>query len=677
MKRLNLKIGSKIAISAGLGILLVAGLVANQYFSNEAIAVEVKFVNQNHFNKADAMAGAAAVQRNYIAVEDIPLAWPVAQVDKILETLRTGTAEATRQFDSAMNRANRATTKAIYNNLKTQTAAYLTAATELATARKASLDALTRGELAAANFTKMLDALQSSPVLAGLSNQREMQGNLRRAGTALAAAQAATWRFAVTGEAEQKERAGRDAERTIEALKGARGLADHAGIAAEIDALLAAAVNVKSIADEMIKLEAAKIRVRDERVQPVAGEINKGVEHAVATALGYLEMRRANLSAQIERARWMGPAVGAAVVLVLIGSVVFSMLNIARPIAAMTAAMKHMASGHFDVVLPGLKRTDEIGGMAQAVEAFKVKAVERARTEAEQKEVQTRAVAAQRKADMQKLADTFEAAIANVVNTVSAASTNLEAAASTLTQTAEITQRLSGAAADASEQASGNVQSVATATDELYASIGEISRQVQESNSIAVEAVQQAQATDARINELSRAAGRIGDVVKLITAVAEQTNLLALNATIEAARAGEAGRGFAVVAAEVKTLANQTAKATGEISAHIAGMQAATEESVLAIKEIRTTIGRISTIATTIAAAIEEQGVATQEISRNVAQAAKGTAGVAANIGDVNRGASRTGVASTQVFSSAQELSSQGSKLKAEVARFLETVRAA
>ncbi|HKG00455.1 MAG TPA: HAMP domain-containing methyl-accepting chemotaxis protein [Xanthobacteraceae bacterium] len=677
MKRLNLKIGSKIAISAGIGILLVAGMVANQHFSNAAIAVEVGFVNQNHFNKADALAGAAAVQLNYVAVASIPLAWPGAQVDKTLDRLRTGTAEATRHFDSAMNRANRATTKAIYNNLKAQTAAYLAAATELATARKASLTALTKGEVAATSSVKMLDAVLSSPALARLSNQHEVQTDLRQAATALAATQAAIWRFAVTGEAEQKEHAVRDAEKTIAALKRARGVLGQGEGVAEIDALLAAAINVKSITEEVITLEAAKIRLRDERVQPIAGEINKGVEQGVSVALGYLEMRRANLAAQIERASWMAPAVGSAVVLVLLGSVVFSMLNIARPLAAMTAAMKHLASGHFDVVLPGLKRTDEIGGMAQAVEAFKVKAIERARTEAEQKEVQTHAAAAQRKAEMQRLADTFEAAIANVVNTVSSASTSLEAAASTLTQTADTTQHLSGAVAAASAQASVNVQSVAAATDELYASIGEISRQVQESNSIAVEAVQQAQDTDTRINELSKAAGRIGDVVKLITAVAEQTNLLALNATIEAARAGEAGRGFAVVAAEVKTLANQTAKATGEISAHITGMQAATEESVLAIKEIRTTIGRISTIATTIAAAIEEQGAATQEISRNVAQAAKGTADVAANIGNVNRGASQTGVASTQVFSSAQELSSQGSQLKAEVARFLETVRAA
>ena len=198
-----------------------------------------------------------------------------------------------------------------------------------------------------------------------------------------------------------------------------------------------------------------------------------------------------------------------------------------------------------------------------------------------------------------------------------------------------------------------------------------------ESSRIADEAVRQAGRTDARIAELSKAAGRIGDVVKLITAIAEQTNLLALNATIEAARAGEAGRGFAVVAQEVKALAAQTAKATDEIGSQINNIQSATHDSVAAIKEIGATITRISEIASAIASAVEEQGSATQEIARNVQQAAQGTAQVAANICDVNKGAAETGSASSQVLSSARELSNEGSRLKIEVGKFLTTVRAA
>jgi methyl-accepting chemotaxis protein len=298
------------------------------------------------------------------------------------------------------------------------------------------------------------------------------------------------------------------------------------------------------------------------------------------------------------------------------------------------------------------------------------------KAEDEKRAAEERALA-ERKSAMGKLADDFEAAIGAIVDMVSSASTELEAAANTLTKTAETTQQLSTMVASASEEASANVQSVASATEEMTSSITEIGRQVQQSSKIAGEAVHQAQQTDERINALSKAAGRIGDVVKLITSVAEQTNLLALNATIEAARAGEAGKGFAVVAQEVKALAAQTAKATEEISSQIIGMQTATDESVTAIQTIGGTIAKISEIAATIAAAVEEQGAATGEIARNVGEAAKGTMQVATNITDVNRGASETGSASAQVLSSAQSLSTESNRLKLEVAKFLNTVRAA
>jgi methyl-accepting chemotaxis protein len=260
---------------------------------------------------------------------------------------------------------------------------------------------------------------------------------------------------------------------------------------------------------------------------------------------------------------------------------------------------------------------------------------------------------------------------------VSSASTELEASATTLTSTAERTQRLTTVVAAASEEASTNVQSVASATEELSSSITEISRQVQESARVASEAVGQARTTTERVSELSKAATRIGDVVELINTIAGQTNLLALNATIEAARAGEAGRGFAVVASEVKALAEQTAKATGEIGQQIASIQTATEHSVGAIRDISDTIEKLSEISSAIAAAVEEQGAATQEISRNVQQAAEGTHQVSSNITDVQRGASETGSASSQVLAAAQSLSGDSNRLKLEVGKFLDTVRAA
>jgi methyl-accepting chemotaxis protein len=369
--------------------------------------------------------------------------------------------------------------------------------------------------------------------------------------------------------------------------------------------------------------------------------------------------------------------IGACAILLLIGTWVFSFFTIARPMRALTVAMEDLAGGNFAVVLPGLGRKDEVGGVAGAVEKFKVVSEQKARDEAEAKIKQDQIAAQQRRADMIKLANDFEGAVGEIVETVSSASTELEASANVLTKTAERAQEVTTTVAAASEEASTNVQSVASATEELSSSVNEISRQVQESARMANEAVEQARTTNDRVSELSKAASRIGDVVELINTIAGQTNLLALNATIEAARAGEAGRGFAVVASEVKALAEQTAKATGEIGQQITGIQAATQDSVTAIKEISGTIEKLSEIASTIAAAVEEQGAATQEISRNVQQAAEGTGQVSANIVDVQRGAGETGSASSQVLSAAQSLSRDSNRLKLEVGKFLNSVRAA
>jgi methyl-accepting chemotaxis protein len=365
--------------------------------------------------------------------------------------------------------------------------------------------------------------------------------------------------------------------------------------------------------------------------------------------------------------------------MVLLLTLAVSMLvarSITRPLQRMTVTMNDLAGGKLDVEVSGIDRNDEVGEMAKAVEIFKSNAVARHGLEAEHKEVETRAVA-RRRSDMQKMADDFEGAVGQIVETVSSASSQLEVSAGTLTSTAARAQELTTMVAAASEEASTNVQSVASATEEMASSVNEISRQVQESARMANDAVGQARTTNDRVGELSKAAARIGDVVELINTIAGQTNLLALNATIEAARAGEAGRGFAVVASEVKALAEQTAKATGEIGQQITGIQAATQESVNAIKEISGTIEKLSEISSAIAAAVEQQGDATQEISRNVQQAAQGTQQVSTHITDVQRGAGETGAASAQVLSAAQSLSGDSNRLKLEVDKFLNTVRAA
>ncbi|MGZ3319558.1 MAG: methyl-accepting chemotaxis protein [Xanthobacteraceae bacterium] len=425
------------------------------------------------------------------------------------------------------------------------------------------------------------------------------------------------------------------------------------------------------------KLNEEGIRIAREVTLPMATELESLVNKIVDYAKHRVEEEIAAAAQEMSSAERTALAIGLGVALLLIATCVFSVFTIARPMSALSVSMQELANGNFAVVLPGLGRKDEIGDVAQAVENFKVKPEEKAREEAEAKAMQDQIAAKQRKADMIKLADSFEGAVGEIIETVSSASTELEASAGTLTKTAERAQQVTTAVAAASEEASTNVQSVASATEEMASSVNEISRQVQESARMAGEAVDQARKTNDRVSELSKAAARIGDVVELINTIAGQTNLLALNATIEAARAGEAGRGFAVVASEVKALAEQTAKATGEIGQQISGIQAATQESVGAIKEISGTIERLSEISSTIAAAVEEQGAATQEISRNVQQAAQGTQQVSSNITDVQRGAGETGAASSQVLSAAQSLSRDSNRLKLEVGKFLDTVRAA
>ncbi|MEW6643473.1 MAG: globin-coupled sensor protein [Pseudomonadota bacterium] len=282
-----------------------------------------------------------------------------------------------------------------------------------------------------------------------------------------------------------------------------------------------------------------------------------------------------------------------------------------------------------------------------------------------------------RRATFERLATDFQKAIGGVVQGVASAATQLQASAQSMTAVADKTATQSRTVADASEKATSNVKTVAAATEELTGSISEISRQVNDSARIASEAAVNADQTGERINRLSESTKEIGTIVDLITNIASQTNLLALNATIEAARAGDVGRGFAVVAQEVKSLAEQTTKATAEIASQIGGIQSSTAEAVSAIAGINGVVKSMQEISTTIAAAVEEQGAATSEIVRNVQQAADGTSRVTTSIGDVTAAARDTGATAAQVLSSATELSHQSAQLRSEVERFLATLRAA
>lgn len=391
-----------------------------------------------------------------------------------------------------------------------------------------------------------------------------------------------------------------------------------------------------------------------------------------------------------ERRRLIGPTVEAVfkqiqqvaawltAAALVVGAVLafFLARSIVGPVTAITRSMQRIAGGDLTSEIPASNRRDEIGAMAAALGVFR-DALSQNRALEQEAEERSREAEAEKRRAMRGLADDFEAKVGGMVRQLSASSSELEATARSLSSTADATNVQSASAASAAGQTSANVQAVATATEELSASAEEIGGQVTQSATKSSTAVDQARQTNVLVQELSHAAQRIGEVVRMISDIAGQTNLLALNATIEAARAGEAGKGFAVVATEVKGLADQTAKATEEISTQISAVQETTQKAVTAIAAITAQVEEMSLIATSVASAVEEQQAATREIARNVNEAARGTDDVTTNIAQVQEAASHTGNVSSQVLSSANELSRNADELQTEIGAFLANVRAA
>jgi methyl-accepting chemotaxis protein len=350
--------------------------------------------------------------------------------------------------------------------------------------------------------------------------------------------------------------------------------------------------------------------------------------------------------------------------------------SISRPLGLLGARMRALADGGLEGDIPGIARGDEVGAMAATVQIFKDNALRIRGLEKVEAETQERA-GAERRAAMESLAGDFERSVNGIVRSVSTAAAGMQTTAQSMTATASDASARAATVGAASESASNNVGTVAAAAEELSSSVAEISRQVARSSEIASKAVGDAERTNATVGALSTGAEKIGEVVKLIHSIAAQTNLLALNATIEAARAGESGRGFAVVASEVKALANQTAKATEEISAQVAAMQTSTSDAVASIGGITETIAQMSEITVSLSTAIEQQGDATREIARNIQSVAAGSSEISAHIGGVTTAAAATGLAASDVLSNARELDNQSGMLRSAVDGFLAKVRAA
>jgi methyl-accepting chemotaxis protein len=676
MIKLN-RIGYKLGLAGVLSVVLAAGMVANQMVTESLVAGSTERAGRSQRVADSSLAAHLDLRKMQLTAREVRLARTPADVEKVVADLQRFKASEAKQLEIAQATAQKPEARERLAQIKSLMDSFAAAVEDLAKAQTTLLAQIDKRSAISSEWSKAIETELASPALAKLDNRLEIEKLLHQADAKVNSLRAMVWRLGATGDTGMIAQIAKTQTALKTNFNLLRGEADDRELLTVISSLDQIVKRFLAANDEVVKSEELKADIVTNRTVKVVADAAELMEATVDNAQKNSKTSKDEVMTETADANRINLIMAIVVIVSLIASMIFSFLGIARPMTRLNGALGEMAGGNLDVVIPGAGRGDEIGDLAKTVTVIRENAEQKARDEAEAKIKQDQVAAQQRKADMIKLADNFETAVGEIVETVSSASTELETSAGTLTANAERAQELTTMVAAASEEASTNVQSVASATEQLSSSVTEISRQVQESARMANEAVGQARITNDRVSELSKAASRIGDVVELINTIAEQTNLLALNATIEAARAGEAGRGFAVVASEVKALAEQTSKATGEIGQQITGIQAATQDSVNAIKEISGTIEKLSEIASTIASAVEEQGAATQEISRNVQQAAHGTQQVSSNITDVQRGASETGSASTQVLSAAQSLSGDSNRLKVEVGKFLNSVRAA
>ena len=672
----RLRIGTKLGISVGIGITLVAGLITYEHLTSNSIERLTATADRQQAIVIESINTEVMLQRVQVAGRDLRMARTPTEIERLLGQLQQIAANGRTRLSTLEAQSTDQSDRDRFKELQKLFPTYVAALGEIGKKQSEILALFGKLDQVESKWARSVNVVVNSVPFTNLRNYKDIEAFINEAASSFKDARTAAWRYFLLYEASQVRWITTATEQAIQQLNFGRRAAGEKAVEDGIDTLRAIVPEYTAALKAITDAIDAQTAIQNDRANPAEIGSHRLLGQAIATANAASDAATSQATAAVSRAGRIRIAIGVIVAVVLMGSAAFASLEIGRPIRRIGEVLMELANGNKLVVIPYASRGDEVGDTARAAKTFKDNLVRMERLEAQQKAVEERATA-ERKTTMHMLANEFEGAVGGIVGTVFAASTQLENAANTLTKTAETTEQLSGLVATASNEASTNVRSVASAADELSASVSEVGRQVQESSQIARDAVVQAAKTDERINELFQVSQRIGDVVKVITAIAAQTNLLALNATIEAARAGASGKGFAVVAQEVKALASQTAKATDDIGAQIAGMQAATLNSVAAIKEIGGTIDRVSQIAAAMAAAVDEQGAAIREIARNVQEAANGTSQVASNISDVNRGTAATGSASAQVLASARSLSSDSNRLQVEVRKFVELVRTA
>ena len=675
MRRFNFRIGTKLGIAAGLGVLLVGGMLVNQQVGNALIEKYALYTSLNHTYKGIGQEASIATQRAYHATTGIERAGSPEQLRQSNAEMQSSIAEALKQIGIVHERVLRAQLKVIYSDARTAVERYLAAGNDLVAVQTARFEQLAKRGQASEAWTKGLDGLSASPALAALPNRREIEAQLFEAGAAFNLARAASWRYAATAEPAQKDLALSSIGQAAEILKRAQKLSDAKAIAGGIEGLVAAAGAFKALTEEVIKSDDQRAKIVSDRLGPGAKSIDAELAKGMQINGDSVQVRQNDLDAAMARASQIGLVVGLMVILVLIGAAVFSMLNVARPIRRIGDVLLELAKGNDVAEIPYATRGDEIGDAARSAQTFRDNVAEQQRLAAavkqaaKQRDEQTR--------HMETAVENFRATSDKLLGSVGENAAIMHDTAEALTSVAGDATTQAVSAAAASEETATNVQTVAAATEELAISIQEIGRRVEQATRVVREAGSTTERSASEIENLAAAGQRIGDVVGLIQAIAAQTNLLALNATIEAARAGEAGRGFAVVASEVKNLAAQTAKATEEIALQVSGIQSSTKSAVDAVREVAVAMREIDEVTAAIAGAVEEQGAATREISQNVQMASQGTQTLSSNISSVNGAIGETNRSAVAVRSASDNVTTQAQNLTEEVKKFFVALRSA
>jgi methyl-accepting chemotaxis protein len=673
---LKLGIGAKLGLSIGVGILLVASIIAGDHYSNRVVSGLVAAADNQQAIVVESLTIDTLLRRAQIAGRDLRRVQMADQIAPLLKELDQVADQARARTSALKELTASSETHRNFNSVSELTLSYIDALRKIGAEQAEILSLFKKLDGSEALWVRSFNRLVNAPEFSFMPNVSVVEPLLNEAAAGFLDARTATWRYFVLHEQSQVLRILSGAEHAFQRLEFAkRELKD--------PKIIELANRLQAVVPEYISALKATIasidqqnKLQNDEANASEGTARKQLQEIIATATELSDQATRDAIAGAQWAERFRIGAGAIAAALFLGIALFASRAIGYPIRRIANVLMQLTQKNTKIAIPYVKRTDEIGDTARAASAFRDSLLRMAEIEAQKDEAEARA-SAQRKSERERLADRFEQTIGEIVQSVSAASVQIENSAATLTKAADSTKQLATGVASAAEEASNNVRTVSDATEEISTSSGEISRQSRASSDIAQQAVRQAELTDDRMAQLLRAASRIGEAVNLITAIAGQTNLLALNATIEAARSGEMGRGFAVVASEVKTLAKRTAEATEEIRTQVADIQMASQDSVSGLKDIRGTIGQLAEIAASIAIAVEQQDGSTHEISRTIKQVAQSTSDVAGSIVEVNDGASETETASQHLLMSARTLATESAKLRDKAQDFLATVRAA